>query len=526
MNGPVCPKCGGGGDIIKRGVTDRGNPCWQFKLCGHRTTFGGRTTVKKERRLTSPKLLVKLKSLRAKKRSIFVITAAQNATPIHEEFYASLQTYCKARHAQLLVIPYRYHNPTSLFGKKAQDSDWWDAKLVPYLMDKEIKLNKYITVLGDIKTQPTASSPTSGFETYTGSKSAVLGHPKLELVCVPTPQKKLPKILTTTGAVTKKNYTPTNVGKRGEYHHTFGAALVEIDGDRFYLRQLNAVRDGTFIDLDKKYTPAGVKNVLNAEALVLGDLHQEFLDPAVSAATFSMQHGDSMLRVLLPKRLVFHDVHDFYARNHHHRDNVFINYAKHKAGMTNVEAGLDATFAFIDKISTLGYCTNVFVASNHPDALARWVRETDPKQDPENIMFWAETMQAMLKGTGMTASGAQTIDPFKYWAFKKLKCYDRSVFLARDESYQVAGIELGYHGDQGANGSFGNIRGFSKVGTKTVIGHSHTPGIREGAYQVGTSSYLKLGYNPGPSSWLNCHCVVYENGKRSLLIIVDGKWKL
>jgi len=59
-----------------------------------------------------------------------------------------------------------------------------------------------------------------------------------------------------------------------------------------------------------------------------------------------------------------------------------------------------------------------------------------------------------------------------------------------------------------------------------VIGHTHSPGISEGCYQTGTSSLLKLGYTSGPSSWLNTHCSVYSNGKRSLISIIDGKWKL
>jgi hypothetical protein len=61
---------------------------------------------------------------------------------------------------------------------------------------------------------------------------------------------------------------------------------------------------------------------------------------------------------------------------------------------------------------------------------------------------------------------------------------------------------------------------------KTIIGHSHSPGIDGGCYQTGTSTPLRLDYNKGPSSWLNCHCVLYANGKRSLLPIIDGEWRL
>jgi hypothetical protein len=90
----------------------------------------------------------------------------------------------------------------------------------------------------------------------------------------------------------------------------------------------------------------------------------------------------------------------------------------------------------------------------------------------------------------------------------------------------INNIEVGYHGDHGPNGARGSRAQFGKIGTKVIIGHGHSPGIREGAYQVGTSSLLDLEYVKGPSSWLATHCVVYSNGKRSLLNIVEGEWKL
>ena len=82
------------------------------------------------------------------------------------------------------------------------------------------------------------------------------------------------------------------------------------------------------------------------------------------------------------------------------------------------------------------------------------------------------------------------------------------------------------HGDRGPNGARGSIKNLRRIGVKSIIGHSHSPGIDEGAYQNGTSTRLRLGYNVGPSSWLNAHTVVYANGKRSLINIIDGKWRL
>jgi len=64
-----------------------------------------------------------------------------------------------------------------------------------------------------------------------------------------------------------------------------------------------------------------------------------------------------------------------------------------------------------------------------------------------------------------------------------------------------------------------------KTGKISLTGNSHTPCIEKGVFQVGTSTRLRLEYTFGPSSWLNTHAVVYPNGKRSLLHVIEGEWK-
>lgn len=457
----------------------------------------------------------------AARHSVFVFTCAQNATSPHPVFQTLLR-YCDYRRAHLVVIPLRYHNPTSLWGDEARSDDWWHHDIAPYLLDQRFNLNKHLTALADIKTQPTAVNPLAGLETITGSRSAIVGHPRIEMLTIPTPQSKLPKMLYSTGCVTRKNYVSAKAGKKAEFHHSYGALVVERDGDLFFPRQLNATPDGCFYDLDYYYTPRGRRRAPRAAALVMGDSHIEFIDPAVVEATFGSR---GIVRTLRPEALVWHDAHDFYARNHHHNGRVFTNYAKHLSDMDNVERLLDETFAFIDR-HTPRDTRNIFVASNHPDALARWVAETDPKADSKNVLFWAHTFAAMLGNTRMTESGASTVDPFEYWARYKLRCYERSSFLARDQSCRIRNIEVGFHGDQGLNGARGTVRGFTKIGTKSVVGHHHSPAIQGGVYCVGTSSRLHLEYNHGPSSWAHTHCIIYPNGKRTLVTIINGKWRV
>lgn len=412
------------------------------------------------------------------------------------------------------------HN-TSIWSKTAKDDDWWAPELVPYLIDRRTKLCKGLVLLADIKTQPTASRPLQGFESITGGDSAIIGHPKIELSTIATPQHKLAKILTTTGGVTAKNYLPGKAGKKGEHHHTFGACVVEMADGLFHLRHINAGRDGSFQDLARSYN-GETCNPANVEALVMGDTHEEVVDPDVVKATFTDKN--SIVKALKPKHLVWHDVHDFYSKNHHHRGEPIINYVKHHSGADNVERALDKTFAFIDRMTPPG-AKNVFVPSNHPDALARWIKESDPRSDPENCVFWARTFEAMCLGSKMTETGATTIDPFAFWAMKKLKTAKQAVFLRHDQGFSIKGIECGFHGHFGPNGSRGSRKGFSQIGVKTIIGHSHVPGVTDGCLQVGTSSRLKLEYIKGPSSHAHAHGLIYENGKRTLVFIVHGRWR-
>ena len=47
------------------------------------------------------------------------------------------------------------------------------------------------------------------------------------------------------------DYTDTKQGAIGAFNHRLGALIVEIDADVFYVRELNADRHGSFIDLDR-----------------------------------------------------------------------------------------------------------------------------------------------------------------------------------------------------------------------------------------------------------------------------------
>lgn len=504
-----CPKCGHA-KMGRCGSTDDHRAArYRCSQCRFKTTKPG----------SAKPVEPEMKKVVEKARR-YIITGAQNATPVHKSFWASLLVAAKALKAEIIVIPLRYRNPTSLWSSSAQGDLTWAKEVLPYLFNGRLAINQNLRVLADLKTVPTAASPLTGMEGLTGRESCIVGHTKVQLVVVPVPAGRTPKILATTGACTVPNFTDSKAGKLGAFHHTLGALVVETSGKTFHLRHVSASKDGSFTDLDKSYSPEGMSDAPPALGLIMGDTHVKFVCPSVVDATFGR---GGIVETLNPNTLVWHDVLDAYAVNHHHNDNPFIKQAKHRSGFGNVRREVEETIAFVDKHT--GNRKSVIVDSNHTSFLSRWVVSADWRDDAENAAFYLETASAMLASTKMSKSGTEYDDPFKHWV-RKISRNKNVRCLGSDESLTLAGIECGLHGDRGPNGSRGSAKSLSRLGTRVVIGHSHTPRIQDGAWQTGTSTPLRLEYNNGPSSWLNAHVVIYASGKRALLIMLDGRWRL
>jgi hypothetical protein len=524
---------------MQHGVDTRGKHRWKCFDGGRYcySTVGDPSIVKKQDGSTSKKGPAP-KFKRPLDSKIFVITAAQNATPLHEGFWNSLLQYCEFRNAELMVIPIRYKNATSRWTESQANAEWWlehpkldERPLQKYLWNVRKELNKNITVLGDIKIQPTAISPLTGFEGITHGESGIFGHTKLQLKVVATPQGKYPKILTTTGACTVKNYTDTRAGKLGEFHHTLAAIVVEVDGPRFHLRQINAKSDGTFYDLDYLYdgTKRNPTNYIgsggHAPALVMGDTHVEGVDPAVERATF-----DDMIPFFRPKKLFFHDLEDGGSVNHWAAKNPFVTAARHYAKQGSAEEEFYSALRFVTDHTPADGTQSFIVASNHNDWIHRWVLDRDWKTlSPNDRGFYLRVASELYEQSKLlTGDGAERLNAFIMLAKRHFDSGEHGnvKVLDYEQSELVEGIECGMHGHYGPNGSRGSARSMRRIGVKSIIGHSHTPAIEEGCYQVGTSTRLSRGYTHGPSSWLNTHCLIYPNGKRTLINIIDGKWRL
>lgn len=444
---------------------------------------------------------------KVERKQCYVITYAQNATPAAVPFLNSLQVYCEANNAELLVIPGYYRNPTSIWTE--EDAEW-ASELSPYLHGDRYDICEHLVVYGNTSIQPTSVRPLTGL-TY-GKPSGIYGHPRRHWLTVASNQRLYPRLFVTTGAVTYPNYTWSKSGHKAAEFHALGACIVKLDGPLFHLRHITANQDGSFTDGAAMYSPDGrFRRAPRPAGLVLGDLHVAKLGNSVEDRVLALVDR------IDPETLVLHDVLDFESRSHHIRDQFWERYRRvHKNGYESVYQELVDTCRFLRQLSTNRKV--VVSRSNHDEMLDKWMLAVDPKQDPTNSEFFHEFWYLWHNTMGETP-----VFPLVYQELYSRDKKAQPVFLERDNSCMIRGVECGFHGDIGPNGSRGTINSYAKLGIPMVIAHSHTPGIVDWVHQVGHTGPPDHGYNRLPSSWLETHEIIYDDGQRTLFNVIEGR---
>lgn len=442
----------------------------------------------------------------------FVISAVQNDTEVNQEFLYALQTYCERKNAKLILVPIKYKfTQESVFDV---DPD--------YIQVSDVLLSKKLRLLAHVQITPTIATPLAGMDEQSKGNSLIIAHPQLQMRTLATLDDS-PAQLWTTGAITYANYAQTKTGEKAKFNHSLSALVVEKDADQFYCRVLNCDDHNGFYDIDGYYSAGSYRALKQVEALVTGDEHAMFIDSKVKSATYT---GDeSMVNVLKPKKIVRHDVLDMFSGSHHHAKSFLLKYAKHKTDTNLVENELKLTLRHIAETTPL-WAENIMVASNHNEHLNQWLESVDPKQEVWNARLYHKLMVLVLDHID-AAKGIDIPNVFQLWVENTEHGYKLPPmrFLGRNEPYRIHDIELSNHGDMGINGSRGSPAQFSRLPEKMIVGHSHSPSIMKGAYTVGTSTG-RLEYARGPSSWANSHVIIYPNGKRQLITIINGRWKL
>jgi hypothetical protein len=467
----------------------------------------------------------------------YILTSAQNNTHVNEELLANLEALSDYYDAEIIVGTYTYNQ--NAYGKlsvkrgkdKLEETDlWYDPAIEPYIKDYRIELGKGLVWAGEYNALPTNVNPLAGLESYTGRKSAIFPHAKLAMRSIPTMQGEGVKLNYTTGTITQRNYIQKREGVIAEFHHIYGALLVEVDENgNWWVRQLNQDEGtGTLQDLNVLVKGGEVVGTdATVESITYGDLHGTMADPEIVNVSLQMRNE------LGPKYQFLHDVMEGAATNPHARKygtslERFWNWNR---GYHRLEKELEATADVLNQYVDGFEGETVVVDSNHDDAwIKRWIQEYNYRVDPANSRIYldlASYAYAQIDNNAGEPKMPRDVNVLEYALLKWGGLIEGFKFLTADESFKTCGdkIENGMHGHLGPTGKFGSPAELAKMGRKANTAHTHATGIWNGLYVAGTSSKLRWDYTKGPSNWTHSHIVTYTNGKRTIVTIYNGKWR-
>lgn len=476
----------------------------------------------------------------------YILTSAQNNTYLHPG-WINLKAYSDwlgqyGDGCEFFVGTFSY--ALDAYGAKAvkrgswkpMDSLWYAPEITEYIRDQRLELAPGLIWCGEMNILPTAVNPLNGLETYNGRASNIVPHAKVAMDSVPSLPSEATKFNYATGTITMRNYVQKRAGIIAEPGHSYAGLIVEVNSDgNWWVRQLHIDGNGHVYDVgpsergvkappikvaDGAVVPAGEYAV---DSIVWADIHASEMEDWVQRLGWE---AGGMLDTLRPKRQFWHDLFSMRSRGHHEMKDFHRMYQKMVDGQDSVEGEVQTTGKFAS-YANRPWCQAIVIPSNHDRHLDRWLNEEDPRKDPKNASYHMMLQSAKLRAIHEGDRNFNVLE----WALRRLTYFPEDVmFLAEDESYVICrdsvdgGIETGMHGDRGPGGSRGSTRGLRRLGRLVIKGHDHTAAISGGVYSVGACS-LSFPYMKGPSAHSVTHCAVFENGRRQLITMWNGKWR-
>lgn len=436
----------------------------------------------------------------------FLITTVVSGQPAHKGFLKNLKAMEADTGAHLLLLP------------GGRDLHLMDKILAAEtFVFEDVDLNSNLTIRGSFRVPPKNINPlTSLSRIGQRENSSIIASPKQFLQMIGTSNVKLPHALMSTGAITRSKYESHGRQNRVDYiashDHVLGALVVEIvDRNIYHFRQIQAERSGAFVDLGTYYADGQISK-LAPEAIVMGDYHVTETDLKAKQAWFELAAHSGA------KQAIMHDFFSGVSINHHEEQDQVRRAQLMEDGLLSLEDECRAAVKALDEL-TERFEKVVIVESNHHDFLRRYIREGKYRWDPQNLRFASKLVAPMIAGANPLQHAMQIL--------LGLKRPERVIWLTRDDEFKIAGIQCAAHGDVGANGKRNpGAVGMESAYGNVMYGHTHTRSIMRGAWCVGTTSRLKLNYNPGASSWDHASGLIYPNSSRQLIGAIDGQWRL
>lgn len=459
----------------------------------------------------------------------WLLTSAQNDTPIHQQFWTNLNAYATALGAEILVGPFTYQ--LAAFTDHTSRNNCFDPALHANLCFERTALGD-ILFCAEMNTLPTAVKPLSGLTSYTQGRWGIFPHAKVQLETVPAMPGTPAPLIMTTGCCTVENYIPRKAGIKASFHHVIGATLVEIDPQgRHFCRQVNAAEDGSFQDLDCLVKNGKITPGKRVAAINWGDIHVAKLEQSIALAGWGIDKARmqttlerGMIDELRPFDQFFNDLFDGESINHWIDLKPLERYELLVEGRLDVHAEVKEACAFL-RASQRSWCRSHVVESNHDLWISQWLQKP-MGNDLTNAEAYHRWNLACLEAARRREADFSI---FRHVLKENDPASLEGInFIPEGSSFKicpdVGGIECGLHGHRGSNGTRGSTLNLARMGSKINKGHDHTAAIFDGTYSAGicgpNRKLLK-----GPTTHTASHIITYPNGKRTIITMQQGKWR-
>tara|TARA_R110001592_G_scaffold233423_1_gene491045 strand:- start:6181 stop:7785 length:1605 start_codon:yes stop_codon:yes gene_type:complete len=448
----------------------------------------------------------------------FLISWCQSNTEINLHMLKNMEAYAEEIGAEILIIPGKYS--FNMFEAKTEGHTW-HSKTIKYLNSSRHDICDTLSYCGDINILPTGKYPLSTMGSINGMNSAIYGSPKLNLESHPVLQGDDAKVLVTTGALSKPNYSDSKAGNHGKHYHQYGFVVVELQSSTiFHMRQVEVSANGSFDDLFFHVEKGEITRNTEIEGIVLGDLHYATVDQKALKTTFGL------MKKLKPKHVILEDLLDGRSINPHNLDDPFYQAKLEYDGNNDLADEIKEMLTGLKKFEK--FENVVVVKSNHDIFLERFLKR-DWRKLPtmKNSLTYMELSAKILRcyKEGIPFKGV--VPMLVTENFPKFHA------LGYDEPYYIKHFAVFNHGEKGSNGSRGGgAKNWAKFASGSeghrergvITAHTHTPSRYGNSICVG-HLLLPQDYTSGsPSSWMQSNCIVHKSGKAQQIHIIDSKY--
>ncbi len=448
-----------------------------------------------------------------------ILTAWEIRCGISEEYLDILNQIKVQYDAELFIVPLW-----------PDDLKYLPVKLKQFnILTSDLEINKNL-FFKYVPTHGLVQSVISGWRGAFPDKSVII--PGLIRDMITEPSHHLAKQLMSTGSIGKLDPTLTNYShlqdlegaelaqfnkrwssvtnrRNGKIYaiaqeYTVPSALIVdvIDSKTFLSRYISMPQTGVVHDLNLKYTSGKSKpEIVQPEALVIGDSHVWQLDETAWKATFEM------IDFYKPKSVVLHDFADMASCNYHEvADAAAFNDAP--TIETEAKYTREKLLEIVAKVPKIYYNH-----SNHDDFIIKYLKNESNYRYNRNYAICLE-LRAWQVRTGRHPI-IKLLD---------LDSISNLEFVAYDANHKIAGV-TNIHGHQDVNGRRVGFKGLVQVFNNVMMGHGHNPQFFRNGGMVGTTGSLDQGYNKGIDGWLHCNGLIHSDSSSQLATIIGKIWK-